>query len=137
MIWLEVVIIYYFGIPSDQKKNFIGCKKKHDLELRMLCEFHEHDFAKSLSHLLSTLWSWVRWEYWIWKKMPKVKQPVEMRLRNLIDEFGSNISYIGKDGCLMCKSSDTKLKHSRKSNITSHLKTAKHLKNHAANVEDS
>ena len=60
--------------------------------------------------------------------MPKVKQPDGIRIRNFIQQFGSDVLFSEMND-LKCKACNVNLNYSRKSNIASHLKTAKHIRN--------
>ena len=63
--------------------------------------------------------------------MPKVKQSDGVRIRNMIQEFGSNVLCVGSDdnSVLKCKPCNITLNYSRKSNIAAHIKTSKHIRN--------
>ena len=59
--------------------------------------------------------------------MPKEKQSVSNRLKNIVREFGEN-TFATDASVLLCKFCDIKINHEKKFNITQHLKTEKHIK---------
>ena len=63
--------------------------------------------------------------------MPKVKQSDGVRIRNMIQELGSNVLCVGSDdnSVLKCKPCNITLNYSRKSNIATRIKTSKHIRN--------
>ena len=82
------------------------------------------NFSNSFSKIPVNQW----WRSKHFKEMPKVKRSDNVRIRELIEEYGENI-LCSEDGNLKCKPCNTKLNSFKKSNIASHFKTAKHKSN--------
>jgi len=59
--------------------------------------------------------------------MPKEKQSVSSRLKNIVPEFGEN-TFAADESVLLCKICNIKINHEKIFNITQHLKTDKHVK---------
>lgn len=59
--------------------------------------------------------------------MPKEKQSVSSRLKNIVREFGEN-TFATDASVLLCKFCNIKINYEKKFNVTQHLKTEKHIK---------